>query len=177
MTTRLRPLAAASALAALALASPPGTLAQTSAQPGAVLYTGARLITGDAGPAVEDGALLVENGRITAVGRARDVKAPKGATVVTLAGKTVIPTLVDTHTHASPTREGIVDDLQRRAYMGVGAMMSLGTDKGDLPFQMRAASVPDGARFRTAGRGITAPEPGRFQVFSHSSNDWVYSSS
>lgn len=164
MTTRLRPLAAASALAALALASPPGTLAQTSAPPGAVLYTGARLITGDARPAVEDGALLVENGRITAVGRARDVKAPKGATVVTLAGKTVIPTLVDTHTHASPTREGIVDDLQRRAYMGVGAMMSLGTDKGDLPFQMRAASVPDGARFRTAGRGITAPEPGRSDV-------------
>jgi len=48
--------------------------------------------------------------------------------------------------------------------MGVGAMMGLGTNKGDLPLQMRAAVVPGGARFRTAGRGITSPEPGRSDV-------------
>ncbi|MGE0393740.1 MAG: amidohydrolase family protein [Vicinamibacterales bacterium] len=155
-----RLLPAACALAFAAVTVLPVTFAQT----GAVLYTGARLITGNTQPPIEDGALLVENGRIAAAGPARDVPAPKGSTVVRLAGKTVIPALIDTHTHASTTREGIVDDLQRRAYMGVGAMMSLGTDKGDLPFQMRAASVPDGARFRTAGRGITAPEPGRSDV-------------
>src|SRR3989442_9405896 len=39
--------------------------------------------------------------------------------------------------------------------------MSLGQDRGDVPFQMRAQPLPGGARFFTAGRGITMPEPGR----------------
>jgi len=42
--------------------------------------------------------------------------------------------------------------------------MSMGTDAGDLPFQMRAETLPGAARYRTAGRGITAPEPGRSEV-------------
>ena len=42
--------------------------------------------------------------------------------------------------------------------------MSLGQDAGDLPFQIRAEVIPNGARFFTAGRGITMPEPGRNEV-------------
>jgi imidazolonepropionase-like amidohydrolase len=42
--------------------------------------------------------------------------------------------------------------------------MSLGQDGGDLPFQMRAQTLPGAARFFTAGRGITMPEPGRSEV-------------
>ena len=47
---------------------------------------------------------------------------------------------------------------------GVGAAMSLGQDAGELPFQMRAETLPGAARFRTAGRGITMPEPGRTRL-------------
>ena len=42
--------------------------------------------------------------------------------------------------------------------------MSLGTDPGDLAFQMRNETIPGAARMRTAGRGITMPEPGRTDV-------------
>ncbi len=42
--------------------------------------------------------------------------------------------------------------------------MSLGQDAGDLPFQIRAELIPNAARFFTAGRGITMPEPGRNTV-------------
>ena len=42
--------------------------------------------------------------------------------------------------------------------------MSLGQDNGDAPFQVRAETIPDAARYRTAGRGITAPEPGRTDI-------------
>jgi imidazolonepropionase-like amidohydrolase len=80
---------------------------------------------------------------------------------VSLAGKTVMPALVDTHGHLSQTREGLTDDLRRRAYFGVGAVMSLGQDTTDVPFQVRAETTAGLARFFTAGRGITAPEPGR----------------
>lgn len=137
---------------------------QGQAPAAATVFTGARIITGLDRAPLENASLLVENGRVVRVGRARDVTPPKGATVVSLEGKTIMPALIDTHTHASTDRDGLVTDLQRRAYWGVGAMLSLGTDKGDLPFQIRGIPVPDGARFRTAGRGITTPEPGRSDV-------------
>jgi imidazolonepropionase-like amidohydrolase len=92
------------------------------------------------------------------------VKAPAGATRVDLAGKTVIPAILDSHVHLSTTRDGLIQDLQRRAYYGVGAAMSMGQDAGDLPYQIRAEVIPNGARFFTAGRGITMPEPGRNEV-------------
>ena len=55
----------------------------------------------------------------------------------------------------------LIDDLRRRAYFGVGAALSLGQDTTDASFQVRAQTMPGLARFFTAGRGITAPEPGR----------------
>jgi imidazolonepropionase-like amidohydrolase len=42
--------------------------------------------------------------------------------------------------------------------------MSLGQDNTDASFQVRAESIPNAARFRTAGRGITMPEPGRSEA-------------
>jgi imidazolonepropionase-like amidohydrolase len=128
------------------------------------VYQGARLITGSGGAAIENATFIVDGGRFTQVGRADAVKVPPGATRVDLAGKTVIPAIIDSHVHLSGTREALVDDLQRRAYYGVGAAMSLGQDAGDLPFQIRAELIPNGARFFTAGRGITMPEPGRNTV-------------
>ena len=64
----------------------------------ATLFEGARLITGD-GSAVENSAFLIENTKITAVGHKGDIMAPAGAARVDLTGKTVMPALVDTHTH------------------------------------------------------------------------------
>jgi imidazolonepropionase-like amidohydrolase len=128
------------------------------------VFQGARLISGSGGPAIDNAAFVVEGTRFTQVGRADAVKVPAGATRVDLAGKTVIPAILDSHVHLSTTREGLVQDLQRRAYYGVGAAMSLGQDAGDLPFQIRAEVIPNGARFFTAGRGITMPEPGRNEV-------------
>jgi imidazolonepropionase-like amidohydrolase len=128
------------------------------------VFQGARLINGGGGPAIENAAFIVEGTRFTQVGRADAVKVPAGATRVDLAGKTVIPAILDSHVHLSTTREGLIEDLQRRAYYGVGAAMSLGQDAGDLPFQIRAEVIPNGARFFTAGRGITMPEPGRNEV-------------
>jgi imidazolonepropionase-like amidohydrolase len=42
--------------------------------------------------------------------------------------------------------------------------MSLGQDTGDVAFQVRAETIPNAARLRTAGRGITMPEPGRTEA-------------
>ena len=39
--------------------------------------------------------------------------------------------------------------------------MSMGQDTGDVAFQVRQETIPNAARSRTAGRGLTGPEPGR----------------
>jgi imidazolonepropionase-like amidohydrolase len=128
---------------------------------GVTVFEGARVVVGDGRAPIENASFVVSGARFTQVGRAADVRVPAGAAHVNLAGKTVMPTIVDTHTHLSQTREMLVDDLRRRAYFGVGAAMSLGQDTTDAPFQVRAQTLPGHARFFTAGRGITAPEPGR----------------
>ena len=130
----------------------------------ATVFEGARLIVGDASAPIADSAFLVENGRFTAVGRKGQLKAPAGAARVDLTGKTVMPAIVDAHKHLAVTRDALVDQLQHLAYYGIGAAMSLGQDTGDVAYQVRSETIPNAARFRTAGRGITAPEPGRTQA-------------
>ncbi len=125
------------------------------------VFEGGRLIVGDGSEPIEDAAFIVENDRFTAVGRRGQLDVPAGATRVDLTGKTVMPAIIDTHKHLAGTREDIVDQLQHLAYYGVGVVMSLGHDVGDLAFQVREETIPNAARSRTAGRGITAPEPGR----------------
>ena len=139
----------------------------------AVLYEGARLITGDGTPPVENGAFLVEGGVITRTGRKGEV-TQAGAARIDLSGKTVMPTLINAHGHPgfqkgltyareNYTRETYVDDLNRAAYYGVGAVLAQGIDPGDLPFQIRAEQqrgTLGGARLFTAGRGIGAPNAG-----------------
>ena len=125
-------------------------------------YEGARLIVGD-GRVIENATLVVEGTKIAHVGGAADVRVPAGATRVSLAGKTVIPMIIDTHVHLSDTRDALIRDLRMRAYYGVSAALSMGTD-GYGRLDMRDEAIPGAARFRSAGRGITMPEPGRTTV-------------
>jgi imidazolonepropionase-like amidohydrolase len=147
--------------AAAAVASA-AIFAQTST---VTVFEGARVIIGDGRPPIENGTFIVSGNRFTQIGRASDLKIPAGAKRVNLAGKTVMPMIIDTHTHLSQTREMLIDDLTRRAYYGVGAAQSLGQDTTDVSFQIRtetaAGKIHGAARFFTAGRGITGPEPGR----------------
>jgi imidazolonepropionase-like amidohydrolase len=63
-----------------------------------VVYRGARLLTA-AGAPVDNGVLVVHRGKIVAVGPANAVPVPAQAVVRDVTGKTIIPGLVDTHSH------------------------------------------------------------------------------
>src|SRR6185295_11575011 len=138
----------------------------------ATVYEGARLITGDGSAPIENSAIVVTDNRFTAVGRRGAVAVPNGAAHVDLSGKTIIPGLVDAHSHIgymknlsngaqNYTRENILDHMYRFAYFGVVASMPYGTDFGELPYQMRADTLagkyPGAARFLTTEIG-RAPE-------------------
>jgi imidazolonepropionase-like amidohydrolase len=131
--------------------------------PGVTVFEGARLIVGDGRAPIENATLVVDGTRIVQAGSAADVRVPAGAARVSLAGKTVMPMLIDTHVHLSPTRELVTRDLKRRAYFGVSAALSMGTDNIEL-LPMRSETIPGAAKFFSAGRGITMPEPGRITV-------------
>ena len=91
---------------------------------------------------------------------------PDGATRVDLAGKTVMPMIVDTHTHLSTTRDGLIRDLKQRAYFGVSAALSLGLDGFELLGLRNEIDSRVPRAFFSAGKGITRIEPGRptFQI-------------
>lgn len=128
------------------------------------VFEGARVIVGDGRAPIENAVIVVDDARISQVGSAGSVQVPEGAVRVDVTGRTIMPAIIDTHTHLSRERDALVLDLRRRAYFGVGAAMSLGQDANDEPFQVRAEDIPGAARYRTAGRGITAPEPGRTEL-------------
>src|SRR5882672_11555324 len=62
-------------------------------------FVGARIIDGTGKAAVEQATLLVRNGRIEAVGRS--VKVPAGTQQIDVAGKTIIPGLINAHGHVN----------------------------------------------------------------------------
>jgi dihydroorotase-like cyclic amidohydrolase len=108
-------------------------------------YEGARLIVGD-GRVIENAILVVDGAKIAQAAAASDVRVPGGAARVNLAGKTVMPMIVDTHTHLNTTREALLKDLRARAYWGVSAALSLGLDGFEL-LDMRNQTLPGAARF------------------------------
>jgi imidazolonepropionase-like amidohydrolase/Tol biopolymer transport system component len=77
---------------------------------GTVALTGARLVTmaGADGGVIDDGVVVVRGDRILAVGRRGEVAIPAGAATVDVAGKTIIPGLIDAHAHGSQGEDEIV---------------------------------------------------------------------
>ena len=81
---------------------------------GATVITAARLIDGTGRPAIDDAAIVVEGERITAVGARAAVTVPEGATTIDLGDRTLLPGLIDAHTHITinPGLAGIIGQLE-----------------------------------------------------------------
>jgi len=156
-----------------------------ASQSNTTVFEGARLIKGDGSAPIENSAFIVTGDKLTQVGRRGELRVPAGAAQVDLTGKTVMPALVDLHGHigyqnivegtmskSTYTRDNLIDHLERLAYNGVGATVSIGdledrsdlrggrTHWGDVPLQVRKEVIPNAALFRTAGTGIAWPGSG-----------------
>ncbi|MES2521622.1 MAG: amidohydrolase family protein [Gemmatimonadota bacterium] len=66
---------------------------------GTVVLRGARIVTMKGNEIIEKGDVVVTDNRIVAVGRSGSVRVPKGARVIDVGGKTIIPGYVDIHAH------------------------------------------------------------------------------
>ncbi len=74
---------------------------------GIIAFTHARIITMNENEIIEDGSLLVEGNKITAVGKSSEIKIPTGAKEIDCKGKTITPGFIDAHAHGIHFRSGI----------------------------------------------------------------------
>lgn len=126
------------------------------------------LIDGSGKAPMSGAAMLVTDGRIQWVGPAGQVKAPAGAQTVDLAGKFVMPGIINLHGHLGNvidmtqdpkffTKQNAEAQLKTYAQFGVTSMLSMGSDQ-PLVYELRAAQRagrPTMARIYTAGKGFT----------------------
>jgi len=101
---------------------------------GTKVFTGATLIDGTDRPPITNAAIVVRDGRVVAAGPITSVSIPTGAERVSLAGKTVIPGLVNAHGHVTDADR----DLKTYAAYGVTTVFSLGGEPAPV-FAARAA--------------------------------------
>ena len=127
------------------------------------VFTGATLIDGtDRGP-VPNATIVVRAGKIVAAGPASAVTVPAGAERVSLAGKTVIPGLINAHGHVNTPA-----DLRTYAAYGITTVYSLGGEPESVFAARAQQNTPtlDRARVFVAGPVLTpnTPDEARTQV-------------
>jgi imidazolonepropionase-like amidohydrolase len=109
----LKKLLVSLAMIGCALAQPKGHAKGTAAPASeAIVLRGGKLLTVSHG-VIENGVLVIQNGRIAAVGGA-NTAVPKGARVIDVSGMTVYPGLIDSETHLGLTEvqaDRMTDDM------------------------------------------------------------------
>lgn len=126
------------------------------------------LFDGTGKPPAARSALIMTDGRITWVGPVAQLKPPAGAQTIDLAGKFVMPGIINLHGHlgntkglvqdpANFTRANLEDHLKTYARYGVTTVVTMGSEQ-DLIMTMRAeqrAGRPKMTRIYAARRGFT----------------------
>jgi imidazolonepropionase-like amidohydrolase len=136
---------------------------------GVTVFEGARLIVGDGSAPIEQSAFIIGNNKFAGVGKKGELQVPAGATRVDLTGKTVMPAMVDIHSHLgflkqsdgsmskeNFNRENILDHLNRYAYHGFAAVISSGTDSSARSPKARAPTSSSSTRTRWTTCRISA---------------------
>jgi len=128
------------------------------------------LIDGASAKPLANAAMIIVDGRVNWVGPVADLKAPAGAQTVDVAGKFVMPGIINLHGHlgntvdlaqdpSNFTRANVEKQLKIYASYGVTTMVSMGTEKPlilDMRAEQRRTNRPSMTRIYTALRGFTA---------------------
>jgi len=146
------------------------------AQDHVIALEGATLIDGAGGPPKQDALIIIRNGHIDAIARVNEIPVPRGAEVISLVGKTVIPGLIDAHAHVERWATGryvawgvtTVRDLHGASdtVLALRNALNLGSIVG--PRMFSAGAMIDGVppTYPNA-TGISTPDQARRAVDQH----------
>ena len=133
-----------------------------SANEGSLAFVGARIIDGTANAPIEDGVLVITDGRIRSVGPRDAVTIPEDAQQIDVSGKTIMPGLINAHGHVGGTlglgggqynTSNLLRQLRLYARYGITTVNSLGGDE-EQGFALRNSQFDsdlDRARIFVAG--------------------------
>lgn len=126
----------------------------TGASPQVIALIGGRLVDGTGAPPSASGVILIEHGVLTRLAPDGATEIPPGAEIVHCEGQSILPGLIDSHTHVE---RDIPDVLGAFLRDGVTSIGNTGSGPQLVP-QLRAAGrEPGAARTFLAGPAITAP--------------------
>lgn len=83
---------------------------------GKIAFKGARIITMEGNEVIENGTIIIEKNKIQAIGKSGDVTIPADAKVYDVAGKTIMPGIIDVHAHVGNFRYGLSPQKQWEYY-------------------------------------------------------------
>ena len=128
-------------------------------QHGGLALVGGKLIDGTGSAPVTDSVVVIRDGRIETTGTRDATAVPADAEVIDVAGKTIIPGLVNLHVHYRGGPTDIERQFQRQLYYGVTTGRSIGSDSPEsVSFLLEAnAGRPGYPRAYTAGLGFSHP--------------------
>src|SRR5262249_42093379 len=95
-----------------------------------IALTHVTLIDGIGSAPQSDVTVLMENGRILDIGPSRSIRQPPNATVLDLAGKFVVPGIINAHGHVGPVPRD--PQLRQYALYGVTTTTSMAADPEDI---------------------------------------------
>ena len=141
-----------------------------------IALEGATLIDGAGGPPKQDALIIIRNGHIDAIARVNEIPVPRGAEVIRLVGKTVIPGLIDAHAHVERWATGryvawgvtTVRDLHGESdtVLALRNALNLGSIVG--PRMFSAGAMIDGVPTTYPNAtGISTPDQARRAVDQH----------
>jgi imidazolonepropionase-like amidohydrolase len=109
-------------------------LAAAQGAPATVAYKAARLLDGTGAPPIANGVVLVQGERIVAAGAASAVSVPSGARVVDLGDVTLMPGLIDMHTHliGRQLNDPLSQEQVTRDYPGMSAIVGVANARKTL---------------------------------------------
>ncbi|MFD0749523.1 amidohydrolase family protein [Mucilaginibacter calamicampi] len=84
-----------------------GLKLKTDLPQGKIAFTNARIVSMKGDEVIEKGTIVVDQNKITAIGKSADIEVPADAKVYDVAGKTIIPGMVDVHAHLNPSPDGV----------------------------------------------------------------------
>jgi len=141
-----------------------------------IALEGATLIDGGGGDPKRDALIIIRNGHIESVARVNEIAVPRGAEEINLAGKTIVPGLIDAHAHVERWAVGrylawgvtTVRDLHSSTDSGVALRSELNLGSVSGPRMFTAGAMIDGVPTTYANAtGVSTPDQARRAVDQH----------